>query len=95
MMTSSGWTYFCSQCMDYKLETEFYRSKDTPFGITYKCKLHYKKNEESDPEMEYLKLQPITEDDYEQTKTLLEKLGYKTGPGELPIWQQFLTKHNL
>ena len=95
MMTQSGWTYFCSQCMDYKLETEFYKSKDTPFGITYKCKLHYKKNEEADPEMEYLKLQPVTEQDYEETKSLLEKLGYKTGPGELPIWKQFQNKHNL
>lgn len=95
MMTSSGWTYFCSQCMDYKLETEFYKSKDTPFGITYKCKIHYQKNYEHDPEMDYLKLQPVTQDDYQQTKKLLEKLGYTFGKGELPVWEQFLIKHKL
>lgn len=94
-MTSSGWTYFCSQCMDYKLETEFYKSKHNPFGITYKCKLHFTKNQERDTEMDYLKLLPVTTEDYLQTKDLLEKLGFKFGPGQLPVWEQFLIKHKL
>ena len=81
--------------MDYKLETEFYKSKHNPFGITYKCKLHFNKNEGRDSEMDYLKLQPVTEEDYLQTKSLLEKLGYTFGPNQLPVWEQFLIKHNL
>jgi hypothetical protein len=91
-----GVYYFCTLCGDYKNEGEFYKSKNTPFGITYKCKEHYKKtNEPHDPSMDYLKLSPITETDMEQTKQLLKVLGYKVEPGSLPIWVQFNNKHNL
>lgn len=87
---------FCRLCGDYKLETEFYNSKDTPFGKTYKCKIHYdKKYRDDDKETEYLKMTPITDSDFEQTEILLTHLGYKFGPGELPVWRQFEIKHNL
>jgi hypothetical protein len=91
-----GVYYFCTLCGDYKLETEFYKSKHTPFGITYKCKEHYKKSQEpKDNSMDYLKLNPVSQQDLEETKLLLSRLGYKTEPGSQPIWQQFNTKHNL
>jgi len=95
IMTESGWVYFCSQCGDYKSEEEFYKSKSTPFGLTYKCRLHFKYDEPSDPKLDYLKLNPITDEDLEETEKVLNNMGYKTGPDELPIWRQFEIKHNL
>lgn len=95
IMSDLGWLYFCSQCGDYKPENQFYNSKHTPFGITGKCKLHFKYDEPKDPTLDYLKLNPITDEDLEQTETVLKNLGYKVGPEELPIWRQFELKHNL
>ena len=87
---------FCRSCGDYKLESEFYNSKDTPFGKTYKCKLHYDKTYyDDDTDTEYLKMSPITDFDFEETERVLKDLGYKFGPGELPVWKQFEIKHNL
>lgn len=95
IMSENGWLYFCSQCGDYKLEGEFYNSKSTPFGVTYKCKLHFKYDEPADPKFDYLKLNPITDDDLDEAEKVLNHLGYKTGPEQLPIWRQFEIKHNL
>ena len=95
IMSNSGWLYFCNQCGDYKTEQEFYKSKSTPFGVTYKCRLHFKYEEPADPKFEYLKLNPITDEDLDQTKTVLENLGYTFGPNEEPVWKQFNRKHNL
>jgi hypothetical protein len=100
MLTDNGWIYFCRLCGDYKPESDFYKSKHTHFGITYKCKLHYgkdKSNEtpEDDDIVSYLKLQKISDSDFEQTQVVLEKLGYRFGPNELPVWKQFEIKHNL
>lgn len=97
MLTENGWVYFCRLCGDYKPETDFYKSKDTHFGITYKCKIHYKKTteEEEDPSLKHLKLTTLTDSDFEGTQEVLEKLGYKFGPNELPVWRQFEIKHNL
>ena len=95
ILSAEGWLYFCNQCGDYKPEEEFYKSKSTPFGFTYKCKLHFKYDEPADPKLDYLKLNPITDDDLEETEKVLNNMGYKTGPDELPIWQQFNLKHNL
>jgi len=96
MLTDEGWVYFCSLCGDYKLETEFYKSKQNPFGLTYKCKIHYKKDKTPiDPTTEYIKLVNVTDSDFEQTQRLLEVLGYKFGKGQLPVWRQFEIKHKL
>lgn len=91
-----GVYHFCTLCGDYKHEGDFYKSKSTPFGLTYKCKEHYKKaTEPHDKTMDYLKLTPITDSDIEQTKVLLTILGYEVKPGSIPIWQQFINKHNI
>jgi hypothetical protein len=95
MWREDGLYYFCNLCGDYKLETEFYKSKNTPFGITYKCKLHYKKDDNSTKEFDHLKLSPITDDDFLGAQILLENLGYKFGADQLPVWKQFEIKHNL
>ena len=96
MMTENGWIYFCTVCGDYKPEEEFYNSKSNPFGLTYKCKIHYKKDSNiPDPSMDYLKLNPLTDKDFEDTQIVLEGLGYTFGPDQLPVWRQFEIKHNL
>jgi len=96
MMTTEGWVYFCTSCGTYKPEKEFYHSKNTPFGLTYKCRIHYKKDDTPvDPSMDYLKLNPLTDKDFEETQNVLENLGYTFGPSELPVWKQFQIKHNL
>jgi len=97
MLSEEGWVYFCRICGKYLPESEFYKSKAGGFGIQTKCKHHYKKNsvEPYDPEMEYLKLQPIQDDDFYETQKLLESLGYEFGPGKEPVYKQFEKKHNL
>jgi hypothetical protein len=96
MLTDSGWNYFCRLCGEYKHESQFYNSKDTPFGKTYKCKVHYIKDKEPpDPEYDYLKMNPISDRDFVETERILKTLGYKIGPDELPVWRQFEIKHKL
>ena len=91
-----GIYYFCRLCGDYKHEDEFYNSVHTPFGKTYKCKIHFVKDKsDNDPEMEHLKMNSITDSDFQQTEVVLKNLGYKFGPNELPVWKQFEIKHNL
>jgi hypothetical protein len=96
MGPDGNWMLFCRLCGEYKSETEFYNSKTTPFGKTYKCKDHYVKTDESpDPEFDYLKMNPISDKDFENTETVLRNLGYTFGPNELPVWKQFEIKHKL
>lgn len=95
IMSPTGWLYFCNQCGDYKPEDEFYKSKSTPFGFTYKCRLHFKYDEPADPKFDYLKLNPITDEDLDETQKVLEQLGYKFGADQTPVWEQFNKKHNL
>lgn len=96
MLSENGWLLFCRLCGEYKLESEFYNSKTTPFGKTYKCKEHYQKSTtETSDEFDYLKMNPISDKDFEGTEKVLKSLGYKIGPDELPIWKQFEIKHNL
>jgi hypothetical protein len=45
--------------------------------------------------MDYLKLNPLSDKDFEDTQLVLEKLGYAFGPDQLPVWRQFEIKHNL
>ena len=96
MLTDSGWIYFCRICGEYKPEDNFYKSKTGPFKIDTRCKIHYeKKNKEESNEMDYLKLNPLSDNDFEGAQRLLETLGYKFGMEHPPIYEQFNTKHNI
>ena len=89
-----GFNYFCRQCGLYLPEGNFYKSKDSKWGLDSRCKIHHsRKDEDDDGEMSYLKLNPITEDDFILTQQLLERLGY-TFTGQT-IHEQFMIKHKL
>jgi hypothetical protein len=96
MLTDEGWEYFCRNCGTYLPETNFYKSKTGPFKISTQCKLHYsKKTKDETDEMDYLKLDPLQDNDFYGTQDLLERLGYKFGVDVPPVWIQFNTKHNI
>jgi hypothetical protein len=98
MMTEDGWIYFCRNCGTYLPETNFYKSKTGPFKISTQCKLHYSKkdkNESDDIEMEYLKLDPIQDEDFQGVQRLLETLGYEFGVDIPSVHIQFKTRHNI
>lgn len=96
MLTELGWTYFCRICGEYKPETEFYKSKTGPFRIDTKCKLHYSKKEPNDDgSMDYLKLDPLNDEDFYGAQIVLERLGYKFGMDTPPIHIQFNQKHGI
>jgi hypothetical protein len=98
MMTEDGWIYFCRNCGTYLPETNFYKSKTGPFKISTQCKLHYSKkdkNESDDIEMEYLKLDPIQDEDFQGVQRLLETLGYEFGVDIPSVHNQFLKRHNI
>ena len=89
------WTYFCRSCGKYRPETEFYKKKGRPFGLDSRCKLHFnRKDEDDDKSMEYLKLNPLSEDDFKETQEFLVKLGYDFNSKD-PIHVQFEKKHGL
>ena len=95
LLDNGSWGFFCRICGEYKPEVEFYKSKEGKWGLDSRCKMHYKRKEEDDdPEMDYLKLNPITEDDFIGTQKILERLGYEFGNGE-SVHNQFMKKHNL
>lgn len=94
VLTENGWEFFCRICGEYKPEHEFYNSNKTKWGIDTKCKMHYgKKDEDDDGEMDYLKLNPIKESDFIEVQTILEKMGYKFGPDEPTVHEQFMERH--
>jgi len=96
MWTEQGIVYFCRICGEYKLENEFYKSKTGPFKIDTKCKIHYTKKEpDDDGSMDYMKLNPLTDEDFKGAQNLLEALGYKFGVGVPPVHEQFNQRHNL
>ena len=98
MMTEDGWIYFCRNCGTYLSENNFYKSKTGPFKISTQCKLHYSKktkDESDDIEMDYLKLDPIQDEDFQGVQRLLERLGYKFGIDTPPVHIQFNTRHNI
>ena len=91
-----GVYYFCRLCGDYKHEIEFYNSKHTPFGKTYKCKIHYIKNKEpKDTSMDYLNMKTITDEDFSQARLVLSNLGYTFAEGSEPVHIQFNKKYNI
>lgn len=93
IMGEEGWLYFCRGCGQYHPETDFYHSKKSKWGIDTRCKIHYKKSKEPvDKDMEYLNLDPLTEQDFIDTQKLLERIGYKFGPGEPTVHEQFMAK---
>jgi hypothetical protein len=96
MLTETGWVYFCRICGNYLNEDQFYKSKSSPFKIDTKCRLHYtKKNVDDDSSMNYLKLDPLSDEDFKGAQRLLETLGYEFGMDTPPIWKQFNIRHNL
>lgn len=96
MLMEDGWNYFCRICGEYKPESNFYKSKTGLFKIDTRCKIHYeKKNKEETNEMDYLRLDPLTDNDFEGAQRLLERLGYKFGVGIPPVHIQFEIKHNI
>ncbi len=94
VLTEEGWSFFCSICGCYLHESKFYKSKKTKWGIDNKCKEHYTRKEpDDDGEMDYLKLNPITESDFIETQKLLQRMGYKFGPDEKSVHDQFMDRH--
>lgn len=94
MMGETGWVYFCRTCGLYLPEEQFYKSKDSKWGLDSRCKIHHSRRDpDDDGEMAYLKLNPITEQDFIDTQVLLEKLGYFF-TGET-IHTQFKKRHNI
>jgi hypothetical protein len=95
ILGETGWMFFCRLCGKYVAEEHFYKKKDSKWGLDSKCKLHYQRNsEDDDPEMKYLKLDPLKETDFKNTQELLSLLGYKFDNG-ISIHEQFKIKHNL
>ena len=95
-MTENGWVYFCRQCMVYKPESEFYKRKDSSFGIDYRCRIHRKpKSTERDKSMSYLKLHTLRDSDFTETEKVLKILGYEVCKDCPPVWEQFNKRHNL
>jgi len=91
IITEEGMSYFCRICGTYKPEDHFYRRKDSKWGVDYKCKIHSSKRDvEHDPDMDYLKLDPLTEEDFIQSSILLQKLGYDITKN---IHEQFLDRY--
>lgn len=89
------WYYFCRACGKHKPESEFFKKSGRPFGIDSRCKIHFnKKDDDDDGTMDYLKLNPISENDFKGAKEVLIKLGYDF-TSEDPIHIQFAKKHNL
>lgn len=94
-MGQDGWMLFCVACGKHRLESDFYNKKGSRFGKASRCKLHFNTREpDDDKSMDYLKLNPLTEDDFKGARDILIKLGYDFN-SEDPIHVQFEKKHNL
>jgi len=95
--------HYCKKCDDYLPVHEFNNCKKCAFGKYPVCKEHHReqnrlsyhknKSKERKPrqkdEMSYLQVAFPTKADYENTKLLLEGLGYNTKEN---IHKQFLAK---
>ncbi len=97
MMDQQGyWLYFCRICGEYKPEGQFYKRESERFKIDTKCKIHYtKRDKDDDGEMDYLKLNPLKEEDFIGAQKLLMSMGYEYCKGCDPIHIQFKKRHNL
>ena len=95
VLTPRGWEFFCRICGDYQPESQFYKKKNSKWGIAYSCKIHSTRKEKNDTgEMDYLKFDPLTESDFIGAKKLLQALGYDTN-SDTPIHQQFSIRMGL
>ena len=94
MWRDDGVYYFCRICGDYLHESSFYKSTKGPFKIDTKCKIHYSRKDEDDTgEMDYLKLNPLSDNDFKGAQELLERLGYTFGGDSPPVHIQFNQRH--
>ena len=93
IMGKDGWLYFCRQCGDYLPENQFHKRKGSTWGYNSSCKNHGQQvKSEYDPDMEYLKLNPISEADFIEVKQFLIKLGYCYDCGKT-VHEQFMERH--
>ena len=93
IMGKDGWLYFCRQCGDYLPANQFYKRNGTTWGYNSSCKNHGQSvKTEYDPEMEYLKLNPITEKDFIDMRKFLTLLGYCVDCDK-SIHEQFMDKY--
>lgn len=90
----NGVSYFCPVCGQYKPEKEFYKRKNTKFGVEPRCRIHYSKKDkdEKDNENAHLKFGRVTEKDFVGARELLQKLGYDTTKN---VHEQFKKKFKL
>jgi hypothetical protein len=95
MMSESGWVYFCRICNNWRPAEDFYKKKDTPYGIDSRCKIHLsRKDKDDDGMMDYFRLDALTEDDFTNTQKVLEGLGYEFNTNKT-VHQQFCEKYDL
>jgi len=95
MMSENGWVYFCRICGTWKPEGDFYKKKNTPYGLDSRCKIHLtRKEKDDDGMMDYFKLDALSESDFTTTQKVIEGLGYEYNT-EKSIHQQFCEKYNL
>ena len=88
-----GLSYFCSICGKYKPEKDFYKRKNSKWGVESRCKIHFtKKGKLEDKEGDHLKFNRLTEQDFIGARNLLQKLGYDTTKD---VHKQFKERHNL
>jgi|LakMenEpi03Aug12_release.lakeMendotaPanAssembly.Ray.scaffolds.fasta_scaffold110258_3 hypothetical protein len=90
-------TKLCRACNQVKVARSFHRSNGVLHPRCKQCKLEGKKISRklvdySDRRKTYFKLVKPTKDDYIETYTLLEKMGYDL---KQDIHIQFCEKHNL
>lgn len=88
-----GVSYFCPICGKYKPEKEFYKRKNSKWGVESKCRIHFSKRDKDDKgENDHIKFSRLTEKDFVGARKLLQQLGYDTTKD---IHSQFKKKHNL
>lgn len=90
-----GIYYFCTYCGDWKHENEFAKDKNKRYGISYTCRNHLNKKNKRVEGQDHLSMGKLIDSDFIGTQILLENLGYKFGPDQLPVWKQFEIKYNL
>ena len=94
VLTARGWEFFCRICGDYQPESQFYKKKDSKWGLAHSCKIHSTRKGDEDKDMEHIKFDPLKESDFVGAKKLLEALGYDTN-SEKSVHQQFMERRGL
>ena len=94
VLTARGWEFFCRICGDYQPESQFYKKKDSKWGLAHSCKIHSTRKGDDDKDMEHIKFDPLKESDFIGAKKLLQALGYDT-ESDIPIHEQFSIRMEL